>query len=408
MEDSAPDWSELHDDILGSVFNLLECPDLLRCAAVCTAWRSVFSDARSLKICPQRQTPCLLYCTEVAGTSAVGMYSLLEKREYTIPLPDPPVSNRTWIGSSHGWLITADEKSDLILLNPITGEQIALPPVTTMEHVKPIFNEDGILDKYEMLYYDGKIPRVEDTPYAFDLPRYHDIVYYKAMLSSDPSSGDCIVVLIHQPYSQISFARVGEDHWNWIPIGIHYSDCIYHEGWFYTVISSGGVDAFKLNGPSVIHKRVLKDVQQRNEKMYIVQSPWGDLLLINRITIIPHDVNPEIEDTEMHTSDIEIYKVDIGEQKLVKLTGIGYNALFLGHNTCCCLPVKDYHMLMPNCVYMTDDDYLWLFGRHERRDVGIYSLKNNSLSNVVSLEPWKSWLPPIWMTPNLVKTGMVQ
>uniref|UniRef100_A0A0D9WR09 KIB1-4 beta-propeller domain-containing protein n=1 Tax=Leersia perrieri TaxID=77586 RepID=A0A0D9WR09_9ORYZ len=379
MDDSATDWSGLPADILGLVFDLLECTDL-RSAAVCSAWRKVFSDACRLNVCPRRQTPCLLYCTEVAGASAVGMYSLLEKREYTIPLPDPPISNRTWIGSSHGWLITADEKSDLILLNPITGEQISLPP-------------------------DGTIPRVEDTPYAFDFLEYCDTVYKKAMLSSDPSSGDCIVMLIHHPYSQISFARVGEDHWNWIPIGISYADCIYREGWFYTVNFAGAVDAFNLNGPSVIHKRILKDMLKlMNEQMYIVQSPGGDILVIDRTTIIPQ--GPEIEETEMYTSEIEVYKADFGEHKHVKLTSIGDYALFIGHTTSSCLPVKDYHMLMPNHVYITDDDYLWLLGfRDKRQDVGIYSLENNSLSNVVSPEPWKSWLPPIWMMPNLVKKG---
>ncbi|KAF2927115.1 hypothetical protein DAI22_06g180100 [Oryza sativa Japonica Group] len=369
-------WSGLPDDILSLVFDLLECTDLLRSAAVCSAWRKVFSDARNLNVCPRRQTPCLLYCTEAAGASAI---------------------------------VTADDKSNLILLNPITGEQIALPPVTTMEHIKPIFNQDGVLDKYEMPYYNGKIPRVEETPYEFDLPEYRE-VYYKAMLSSNPSSGDCIVMLIHQPYSQLSFARVGEDHWNWIPIGLFYTDCIYHKGWFYTVSVLGAVDAFNLNGPSVVHKRILKDMLTLGyEQMYIVQSPWGDILIVNRMTIIPRNGNPEIEETELYTSDIVVYKADIGEQKLVKLTGIGDYALFIGHNTSSCLPVKDCHMLMPNHVYITDDEYLWLLEfRHKRRDVGIYSLENNSLSNVVSPEPWKSWLPPIWMMPNLMKTGTVR
>ncbi|EAZ01261.1 hypothetical protein OsI_23286 [Oryza sativa Indica Group] len=275
-----------------------------------------------------------------------------------------------------------------------------------MEHIKPIFNQDGVLDKYEMSYYNGKIPRVEETPYEFDLPEYRE-VYYKAMLSSNPSSGDCIVMLIHQPYSQLSFARVGEDHWNWIPIGLFYTDCIYHKGWFYTVSVLGAVDAFNLNGPSVVHKRILKDMLTLGyEQMYIVQSPWGDILIVNRMTIIPRNGNPEIEETELYTSDIVVYKADIGEQKLVNLTGIGDYALFIGHNTSSCLPVKDCHMLMPNHVYITDDEYLWLLEfRHKRRDVGIYSLENNSLSNVVSPEPWKSWLPPIWMMPNLMKTG---
>ena len=130
MEAPAPDWSGLPADILISIFQLLDCPDLLRSAAVCTFWQKAYSTVRRSGVCPSRQTPCLLYCTEAAGAKALGMYSLSERKAYSMPLPEPPISN--WIGSSHGWLVTMDEKSDLMLLNPITGDKITLPPVTTM------------------------------------------------------------------------------------------------------------------------------------------------------------------------------------------------------------------------------------------------------------------------------------
>ncbi|KAF7109560.1 hypothetical protein CFC21_109802, partial [Triticum aestivum] len=189
MEAPAPDWSGLPADILTSVLQLLECPDLLRSASVCTAWHTTVSALRRVGVCPACQTPCLLYCTEAAGGSALGMYSLSERKAYTIPLPEPPINN--WIGSSHGWIVSMDEKSDLTLLNPLTGDRIALPPATAMEHVKPILNDDGALVKYVVSYYDGGLPRVEDTPYASDLDEYGDFFYLKATLSSDPSKGEC-------------------------------------------------------------------------------------------------------------------------------------------------------------------------------------------------------------------------
>lgn len=41
-------------------------------------------------------------------------------------------------GSSHGWVITVDERSEMHLVNIITREQTALPSVITFEQVAPI------------------------------------------------------------------------------------------------------------------------------------------------------------------------------------------------------------------------------------------------------------------------------
>jgi hypothetical protein len=140
---------ELSQDILMEIFALLEIPDLVRAGSVCNSWLSAYNELRSLGIYKLSQTPCLLYTSESAGDSVVCLYSLVEKREYKITLPEPPIRSRFLIGSSLGWLITADDLSEMHLVNPITGEQIALPSVTTMEHVNPIFNESGALHKYE-------------------------------------------------------------------------------------------------------------------------------------------------------------------------------------------------------------------------------------------------------------------
>jgi len=99
------------------------------------------------------QTPCLLYTSESAGENVACLYSLAENRSYKITLPKPPIRSRSLIGSSNGWLITADERSELHLVDPITGEQISLPPVTTIEHVKPIFGGSGNINKYELSYH---------------------------------------------------------------------------------------------------------------------------------------------------------------------------------------------------------------------------------------------------------------
>ncbi|KAM0890323.1 hypothetical protein ACQ4PT_027135 [Festuca glaucescens] len=398
MEEApSPDWSGLPADILHSILELLECLDNLRVAAVCTAWHRTSSEA----VCRISQTPCLLYCTKAAGPSAVGMYSLLEQRAYTISLPDPPIAGRYLIGSSHGWLITADEKSDLMLLNPITGEQMRLPPVTTMHHIKPVMNGDGVLEGYKMSYYHGKLfPRIEEPACTYQLDEYRETVYFKAVLSSDPFSGDCTVMLIHQPYWQLSFAKVGGETWNWIGIGTDYTDGIHHDGWFYAVNIAGTIDSFYFNGTSIIHKRIAYQMLTRPTKVvYIVQAPWGDKLLISRRS---RTTNHNKEST----FEIMVYKFDPDGEELIKMTGIGDHVLFIGHNASLCLPVSDHPQLMPSCVYYTDHAVESLFeAESNKRDMGVYHLESNIMTNILSPESWMTWLPPLWLTPNTSKTS---
>ncbi|KAM3212623.1 hypothetical protein ACQJBY_065590 [Aegilops geniculata] len=398
MDAPAPDWSELPADILISIFQLLDCPDLLRSAAVCTSWQKAYSTVRRNGGCPSRQTPCLLYCTEAAGEKALGMYSLSERKTYTMPLPEPPINY--WIGSSHGWLVAMDEKSDLVLLNPITSDKIALPPATTMEHVKPVLNSDGVLEKYKVSFYNGKLPRVEDTPYVCSLDRCGETVFIKVTLSSDPSTGKCIVMLIHQPYMQLSFARVGDAHWSWLQMHSYYADCIHHNGSFYAVTDLGAVDVFNLDGPSVIHRRILPDMAEIVQKCYIVQAPWGDVLQIYK----ERDRDPERPDGETYATAFKVYKIDFVELRCVKMTGIGDYALFTGRSTTSCFSVKDHPGLMSNHVYFTHDDYEDLLdGKDDPRDIGVYNLENNTRTKLVNPEPWRTWFPPIWLKPNLAK-----
>uniref|UniRef100_A0A804M0A2 KIB1-4 beta-propeller domain-containing protein n=1 Tax=Zea mays TaxID=4577 RepID=A0A804M0A2_MAIZE len=119
----------------------------------------------------------------------LALYSLAEKKTYTLTLPDPPLCSRYIFGSSYGWIVTADERSELHIVNPITGDQIALPSVTTIDQVKPIFSDIGVVCGYEHSGYSG-VWEVSDIPSIFDLSELRDHLFHKVFLSSDPSAGD--------------------------------------------------------------------------------------------------------------------------------------------------------------------------------------------------------------------------
>ncbi|KAF8706569.1 hypothetical protein HU200_030852 [Digitaria exilis] len=247
---AASDWSKLPDDILTSVLCCLEFPDLFSSAAVCTSWRATARDLRRRgRIYSRPQTPCLFY---ISPTGA-ELYSLAAGRSYTLPdLPGTAAVDRYIWGSSHGWLVTADVRSELQLLNPATGQQIDLPAVATMEHVTPVLDDAGELSRYDLSFYNATLPREEtQPPQPYEVAELREVLYLKAVLSGDPSLGDCTVMLIHNPDRQLSFARVGGEQWHWVttsPLYAEYSDCMYQDFKFYAMTRQGGIHRYTIAG----------------------------------------------------------------------------------------------------------------------------------------------------------------
>jgi hypothetical protein len=117
------DWSLLQPDLIALILGALELPDLLASAAACRSWRA--ADPR-IDAASFFRGPCLVFCSGVnsdAPASEASLRSLTDGaggRVHRVTLPDPPFATRYVMGSSHGWLATADEKSDLLLVNPVT------------------------------------------------------------------------------------------------------------------------------------------------------------------------------------------------------------------------------------------------------------------------------------------------
>ncbi|XP_020194532.1 putative F-box protein At2g33190 isoform X1 [Aegilops tauschii subsp. strangulata] len=394
---------ELPPDMLSSIFALLEVPDLVRAGSVCSSWRSVYTGLRrQLRQHKQRQTPCLLYHTsESTGENAACLYSLAEKRAYKLTLPDPPIRSRYLIGSSHGWLITSDERSELHLVNPITGEQIVLPSVITLEQVKPIFDDEGAIHKYELWEprYTALAELLGHEPSIYALDELRDRLYFKAYLFPDPQTGSYIVVLIHNPEYQISFARAGGCGWTFLPPGWNYQECIYKDGLLYAVTGTGAVDAFDLSGSTVTRTTVLGDMKNSiSEHIYIVQAPWGDMLQVWRQQpIVAGDADSE---NIMETSKIFVYKIDMAAKKLVEINGLHGHVLFLGHSQTQCLSVEEYPQLKANCVYFTDDDRFISLYQNSKRDIGVLNLESGCREEIVP-QIYCTWPNPIWITPSL-------
>ncbi|WVZ64456.1 hypothetical protein U9M48_013965 [Paspalum notatum var. saurae] len=335
---------ELPQDVLMDIFATLEIPDLIRAGAVCSSWRAAYTCLRNLG--KYKQTPCLLYTYKSAGENVACLYSLVENRSYRLTLPDPPIHRRLLIGSSNGWLITADETCELHIVNPITGEQIALPSVSTIEQVKPITTGSGIIHKYKVSYYTGEKDGKDFGIY--DLKELCKFLYFKAFMFPDPCTGSYFVVLIHNPYYQLSFARAGDDKWTWLPLNTFNRDCMYMDDILYALTVYGEIDAFDLTASTITMKVTMNKITSSItfSSHYIIWAPWGDMLQVWRDFSSLEQEFPQRR--SMYTTKVTVYKADLKAKELVETKSLSNNILFLGNNNSLCLRADEYPQLKAN------------------------------------------------------------
>ncbi|KAM0860254.1 hypothetical protein ACQ4PT_046657 [Festuca glaucescens] len=425
-----PDWSELPEEILLMFMEALEIPGLVRSGTVCASWHTAYAAFRCLPLplpISRKQLPCLLYaCHDYAPDSAV-LCCPFTGDSVRVPLPLPPLTRHSTVGSAHGWLVTADEAANLQLLNPVTGAQAALPPITGIHHVEICPDVDGRL-MYNV--FDRGDP--EPIPIPFHARKARDCMYDRIILSCSPSAGSaCIALLVHMPTGELSYARLGDERWTWISPGDHqcmgkswgFMDAFYNEdqGMFYVLHGHRSVFTLNFNGPSLVVKKITRTQRKGDDpsSMYILQAPWGDILQIWRWRSyiesstpveLPTDLAGCSEDDidrhiELRTTEIEIYKVDLDNQKLVKMTSLPDHALFLGYNDTMCLPTKDFTTLKSSCAYITDDSCEYVnMCKHNWREIGVWDMKSKSLQSfdtAVLPHSWLNWPSPVWITPSL-------
>ncbi|XBI98861.1 hypothetical protein VPH35_019047 [Triticum aestivum] len=365
---------DLPQDILMDIFATLEIPDLVRAGSVCSSWRSAYSMLLLPGHYTRPQTPCLLYTSATAGESVACLYSLAEKRTYKLTLPGPPISTTHLIGSEMHLQVNS-----------------------------------GALHKYEFSSHTAE--RVYSPPSISALEELRNELHHKAFVFfSDDTCNGCVVVLIHNPFCQLSLARAGDDGWTWLPPHTHFDDCVYRNGLLYAVTSFGDIHAFNLSSPVPTMRMITWEpgLEDRFLNAYIVQAPWGSLLQVWRL--YEHcDLEPEPGASVFwNTGELVIYEVDASSgERIRKLSCLRDHALFLGHNQTLCLAARDYPALRGNHAYFTDDNVLWTKGfRNNPRDMGILDLGNNSREELVSPRLCSDCPAPVWITPNLRKMNL--
>lgn len=392
-------WADLPSDLLGRILQLLELPEALAVAAVCSSWCSAAAAAGV----PRSGTPWLvswnMTCVEPiqygpplhhkdntrSTCPGIEFRNLLSAdKTYRVNLLEGRRRHLHWCGASHGWLIAADELSNLVLCDPFTFDMIPLPPITDLGCVKGVYDAEGGIVGYRYgKDHQGFNPATEILGQWF---------YQKVVLSCDPSSssshgGDYRAIVIHYDADRVSFARAREGRWRLaaaLSKGERYADCVYHDGRLFTVTLCGMIEMWGLNAPHEPTKQVIiADGDKKCGRVltrFLVSTPSGSLLQIRILRTRRQACCPvKIE--------VEMLEVHVEEGKLVGLsssTALREHAVFVGLNHSACLPTKEFPKLRPNCVYFTTPFLVNHdnFGLRALPGVFIYNLENQTFEDV--------------------------
>ncbi|XP_042396398.1 putative F-box protein At5g66830 [Zingiber officinale] len=356
-------WSKIPTDLLYSILSKLSIPDIFRSAAVCSSWSAVVDEVGRWPDDQHPQIPWLVPELQI-DRNVYHFLSLSEGRVYDIPSGDPRNVKKV-IGSSHGWLINID-KINVQLLNPITGAQIDLPSIPTMDD--------------------------------------RNLHAMKAVLSSDPSrSGDYIVVFVFYSFSiQKEFlfsVSAGDEEWKMISGGAYYYDDVaFHKGKLYAVSQAEeevgqvmvaaydliALDSTPTGTPVVALPDIVLDADYVGHSFC---TTVNDLLIVRFLT---NEYN--------QIKKLEVWKVDTEKGGIIPVNYLGKYALFLSEESSLCLDTSSLpknQNLKSNSVYISMDFFVNLVYNMEDESFTSFSLPPLSFPEMQ--EPTL-----LWFTPNLL------
>ncbi|XP_077239869.1 F-box protein SKIP23-like [Tasmannia lanceolata] len=325
----------------------------------------------------------LLMLPDKEHSESHQFFSLSENKLYDIQIPE--FQGKWCCGSSKGWVVTVDDRSNIHLLNPLSKTQIQLPS----------------LDKFTY-------PQMSDEP---EIPRDYRYMR-KIILSADPiSTPNYIVVTFVTNDSLFSFYKPGDEGWTtvenqWGP----YEDAIYYKGQFYCITNWGYVVACDFTSYGFPKfRKVCNDESGGGNREYIVEASGELLKVFRRYEYHPkyirylekeRDKSPN-EDIDLEslkwttrTSYFEVFKLNQKTKEWIQVRSLGKHVLFLGLN--CSFSLSDRE-LKGNRIYFTDDN---LSNDARGIDNGIYNLETESTEPCYPNS--LSWIPkPMWLHPNL-------
>ncbi|KAM7519590.1 hypothetical protein LguiB_018552 [Lonicera macranthoides] len=389
-------WSELLGELLDVIdMHLNSHDDKVRVRAVCVSWNSHLPKVHI-------QLPRLLQAFENQRNPTHGLYSLLESNFDLLYLPK--LQGKLYKGSSYGWVVATDDSPgkttpDIFVINPVTKVKIQLPPRYTFPDVKA-YNVDNVDNEYTFLTPNGH--------YSMPSSFVHLHLIEKVVLSSSPSSEDCLVVAIYGEFGNLAWCRCNDNGWtslsgnfihgNFSPTrGSPFTDILFYKGKLHAMNQREIIVFENIGGPDQKVTQILQTPPHYTSPMYLVESSSGELLVAGRVT----DYTDEPAKTTRTTLDFKLYKFDSINLSWTEVKNIGDDMMFLGLNSSLSFSSRKFLGYKGNRIYFTEDPMIFLYKENKIEDsnIGIFNLEDGTFESFPGFKciPRFLWPPPIWV-----------
>ncbi|XP_020165125.1 uncharacterized protein [Aegilops tauschii subsp. strangulata] len=340
------------------------------------------------------EVPCLVLPGDTPETATV--FSLAHRRSAVMRAPGP---DHLFLGSSfsRGWLVTADAFARLHLVNPVTGEQRALPAIETI----PCVDAQG----------GGSVFSFEEKPFIRAPPPYPDgfaamtpgsmrRYFYRKVVLSD--SAAIAMLITDLRYGAVAFATAESRVWRLVPsrYGIakagtkcarwprppsrnSIEDAVHHEGMFYSITYSGELEAWEQDADSTgVFTSVVVAPEQPwcDHSKYLVTAPGGRLMVVLKQS-----------DKITHRLTFKVQVLDAGAKQWKEVDDIGNAALFVGVNGSLWVSTREHP------EFKAADD-MSLYYPDNQHGAGVFSLKDGREEKVVGLGPHRNKPAAAWFT----------
>ncbi|KDP46277.1 hypothetical protein JCGZ_10117 [Jatropha curcas] len=309
-------WLQLPDDVMAMIIGRLDIIDRANMSCVCKLWKSLIGKGISVA---SVQLPWILLPHDW-GYKQISFYNMYRGKIHTFDLPKSVLEGRC-CASSKGWVLIvkgSETKPKLVLLNPISGEIVHLPSITTIPS-----------------YYDF----LEELRYPYDFSAFIN----KIELSSDDASTFIISANICE--SSVAICKPNDNKW--------------------TALNQQRTIGFGGQLAQLVQEEedycLLENVML---KSYLVESSHGELLILHKIFDGFRDEldsdNDEEEDSAFYyfrTREFKVYKTDQSNGN----GSLDDQVLFVGNSgSSISLPATELNSfrLKGNSIhFLTDMDY---------------------------------------------------